>query len=313
MDLQILYLMLGLIGIWISAGIAVINLQKIAKAINMTEAFIGLTVLSIATSLPEIFTHLVVSMDVLKGIDTSNIAIGTNIGSNIIQITFIMGLIGLMVLVKSHKKILNIDSIVMLSGIILLFVMCLDGKISRTEGFILTFIYIGYLIYLTKGEKIFRNHHKSKDNILKHSILTCIGLALLLYSAKVVVTNADTLAALWGVRDSFIGSIIIGLITALPELTVAIRAILKGSTGMSLGTLIGSNITSPLFALGIGAMVSGYTVDKVITFFDIPFWFFVSLLLIFFFKKKMKLGKPEAVTLILFYLSYLFMKIMFFA
>tara|TARA_Y100000310_G_scaffold148238_1_gene147487 strand:+ start:1252 stop:2193 length:942 start_codon:yes stop_codon:yes gene_type:complete len=313
MNLQTIYLLLGLMGIWISAGIVVINLQKIAKAINMTEAFIGLTVLSIATSLPEIFTHLVVSMDVLNGIDTSNIAIGSNIGSNIVQITFIMGLIGLMVLVKSHQKILKIDSVVMLSGIILLFVMCLNGKISRSEGFILTFVYIGYLIYLTKGEKIFKNHHKLKDHTLKHTLLTCMGLALLLYSAKVVVTNADALAALWGVRDSFIGSIVIGLTTALPELTVAIRAILKGSTGMSLGTLIGSNITNPLFALGIGAMVSGYTVDKVITFFDIPFWFFVSLLVIFFFKKKMKLDKPEAVTLILLYLSYLFIKIMFFA
>jgi len=312
MNIQTIYLLLGLIGIWFSAGLVVLNIQKIAKAMRITEAFMGLTILSIATSLPEIFTHIIVSIDVLKGIDNSNIAVGTNIGSNIIQITFIMGLIGLLILVKAHKKILKIDSLVMLSSILLLFIVCLNGSVSRLEGVLLTSLYIVYMIYLTKSEKILKRDHKSYSGLFTNIFLVCLGIGILLYSAKIVVENAGFLAGVWGVRESFIGTVIIGVSTALPELTIALRAILKKSTGMSLGTLIGSNITNPLLAFGIGAIISGYSVDRIIIFFDLPFWFFVSLLAISFFRNNMKLDKHEAVVLILFYVFYVILKIIFF-
>jgi len=312
MNIQTIYLLLGLIGIWFSAGLVVLNIQKIAKAMRITEAFMGLTILSIATSLPEIFTHIIVSIDVLKGIDNSNIAVGTNIGSNIIQITFIMGLIGLLILVKAHKKILKIDSLVMLSSILLLFIVCLNGSVSRLEGVLLTSLYIVYMIYLTKSEKILKRDHKSYSGLFTNIFLVCLGIGILLYSAKIVVENAGFLAGVWGVRESFIGTVIIGVSTALPELTIALRAILKKSTGMSLGTLIGSNITNPLLAFGIGAIISGYSVDRIIIFFDLPFWFFVSLLAISFFRNNMKLDKHEAVVLILFYVLYVILKIIFF-
>lgn len=308
---QIFFLILGLIGVWFFAGVVVNSAQKIARHFNISEAFIGLTILSIGTSLPEISTHIIASIDILKGIEASGIAVGTNIGSNIIQITFILGFIALLTKVRSDKKILKRDYFVMLGSILLLFLLSLNSRISRIEGIILTGLYIAYLIWIAKKEKVVEKN-PFKTDYLVDGLLIAVGIAALLYSANVVVSNALKISSLWNLSGSFIGTSIIGVSTALPELTVALRAILKGSTGISLGTLIGSNITNPLLALGIGAIISGYTISPVLTFFDLPFWFAVSLIALFFFWRKLKLEKKEAIALIVLYLVYVAIKLRFF-
>ncbi len=308
---QLLFLILGLIGVWFFAGIVVNAAQKIARSLNISEAFIGLTILSIGTSLPEISTHIIASIDILKGIEASGIAVGTNIGSNIIQITFILGFIALLTKVRSDKKILKRDYFVMLGSIILLFLLSLNARIGRLEGIFITVAYIVYLILIARKEKIVEKN-PFKTDYLKDGLLIIGGIVALLYSANVVVSNALKISDLWNLSGSFIGTMMIGVSTALPELTVALRAILKGSTGISLGTLIGSNITNPMFALGIGAIISGYTISPVLTYFDLPFWFFVSLIALFFLWRKLKLEKKEAIALIILYVVYVAIKLKFF-
>ena len=311
MYIELLFLIFGLIFIWLSATITVEAAKKIAYAFNLHEAFIGLTVLSIGTSLPEIFTHIMSSINILKGIESSGIAVGTNIGSNIIQITLILGIIALLTKVHIDKKILKLDYPIMLGAILLLFLFALNQTIGRFEGFLLTAGYIWFLVWLSKREKVIeKNPEKHK---LHYFLNLIIGLTALLFAAKIVVDNAISLSVIWGVSKSLIGVLMVGAATALPELTTALIAILKGSTKMSLGTLIGSNITNPMFALGIGAMISGYTIDSSILWYDIPFWFFISILAMMFFKKKMKLDKKEAITLIIAYLAYAIIRLKFFA
>ena len=311
MLIEIGNLILALILIWISASIIVEYAKKIAKAFNISEAFIGLTILSIGTSLPEIFTHIMASINILNGIESSGIAVGTNIGSNIIQITLILGVIALLTKVKTDNKILKMDYPIMLGAILFLFFLSLNQYIGRIEGFFLVSAYIIFIVWLSKKEKIIKkNPHKLE---LFHFLSLIVGFALLIISAKSVVNNAVSLSQIWGVSESLIGVLIIGTATALPELTTALIAILRGSTSMSLGTLIGSNITNPLFALGIGAMISGYTIDASILWYDLPFWFFISLLAMLFFKRKMLLEKKEAITLIIFYIAYAILRIKYLA
>ena len=311
MYIELLFLIFGLIFVWLSATITVDAAKKIAYAFNISEAIIGLTILSIGTSLPEIFTHIISSINILNGIESSGIAVGTNIGSNIIQITLILGVIALLTKVHTDKKILKLDYPIMLGAILLLFLFSLNQTIGRFEGFLLTFGYIWFLIWLVKKENVIeRNPKKHK---LHYFLNLTIGLATLLFAAKLVVDNAISLSTIWGVSESLIGVLMIGAATALPELTTALIAILKGSTKMSLGTIIGSNITNPMLALGIGAMISGYTIDSAILWYDIPFWFFISILAMFFFKRKMKLDKKEAITLIIAYFVYAIIRLKFFA
>lgn len=313
MYIEILWLIAGFIVLWLGANLVVNAAIKIAKSLKISEGFIGLTVLSIGTSLPEIFAHLIASIRLLKGGDgvLSDVVMGANIGSNLIQITLIMGLIGLLVKVYSDKKILKIDFIVMLSSIILVFLFSFNGFISRTEGIILTVLYLIYLIYLSKEEKI---HTKKifRTNYIVDVLLMAAGFVLLLGGAKFVLDNAVKLTDLLGWSGLFVGTLVVGVGTALPELTTALTSIFKGKHSMSLGTLVGSNITNPLLALGVGAAISGYTVSRNLVLFDIPFWFIVSIFALGFFWNDLRLSRKEASVLILFYLAYVIIKIKFF-
>lgn len=307
-------LLIGLVGIWFGAGFVVVNSQKLAKIMGINETFIGLTVLSIGTSLPEIFTHIVTSLSNLKGIESSGISVGTNIGSNIIQITFIVGLVALFGRIHTTRKFLNKDYLIMLGSIFMLFLFSYSGFISRVEGLILVAAYLVYLYFLAEKEELvgkIERKHSHKHTLLYLSLIG-VGIAALLFFANIVVKNALTLTVVWNVSHTFIGTMVIGVSTALPELTTAIRAILKGSAGMSLGTLVGSNITNPLLALGIGAMISGYSISPGIIFFDLPFWFFVSLLPFFLLMRKKGIAKWGAVALIACYAIYVGAKLIFF-
>jgi len=313
MHIEILLIIAGFIALWLGANLVVNAAIKIAKSLSISGGFIGLTVLSIGTSLPEIFAHLVASFRILKTGDglLSNMVVATNIGSNIVQITLIVGLVGLLTKIYSDKKILKIDFIVMLAAIVFVFLFSLNGFISRTQGIILAVLYIIYLIYLGKEEKI---HTKKifRTNYIIDALLMVVGFALLLGSAHFVLDNAIKLTDLLGWSGSFVGAIIIGVGTSLPELTTAFIGITKGRHAMSLGTLVGSNITNPLMGIGLGAAISGYSVAKDLIFFDIPFYALVSLFALSFFWNDLKLSKKEAATLISLYLVYVFIKIKFF-
>tara|TARA_B100000315_G_C14229404_1_gene430204 strand:- start:36 stop:641 length:606 start_codon:yes stop_codon:yes gene_type:complete len=199
----------------------------------------------------------------------------------------------------------------MLASILFLFFMSLNNFIGRLEGFSLVLMYIIFIVWLSKKERLIKKNSKKLELIYFISLI--VGFAFLTISTKTVVNNAIALSQIWGVSESLIGALIIGTATALPEFTTALIAILRGSTSMSIGTLIGSNITNPLFALGIGAMISGYTIDASIIWYDLPFWFFVSLLVMLFFKRKNDLNKKEAITLIVFYITYAILRIKFLA
>jgi cation:H+ antiporter len=312
-------LVLGMVAVWYGAGLVIDASVRVAKALKIHEAFIGLTILSIGTSLPEIFTHIMSSVQILKGVDASGISVGTNIGSNLVQITLILGVVAIFLKVKAKQKELYRDYMIMIASIVILWLFSLGGYISRIEGAVLTVLYIAYLIYLFKHEhvvaKVESKDHKN-PHYWKNSGILAVGFVILLYGAHLVVTKGESLAEAWGIADSVLGALIIGFGTALPELTTAVRGVLKGSSGMSLGTLIGSNITNPLFALGIGAIISGYTVDWNILWVDLPIWFGVSILGFVFFKgwlpwfgKKLEINHKEGMVLLSLYVAYIAFKI----
>ena len=145
-----------------------------------------------------------------------------------------------------------------------------------------------------------------------------VGIALLVYASEFVVKNALQLADIWKVSESFIGVMIIGVGTGLPELSTAITAIFRKAGDISIGTLIGSNITDPMFSLGLGAIAAGTTgliFEKNLLFFDIPFWFIASVIALLLFRSNMKIGKEdkkEGLILIGLYALFVFLKIKFF-
>jgi len=326
---NLLLLLLGIAGIVGGAIITVDASKKIAKTLGISEMLIGLTIISIGTSLPEIAVNVGSGIANLgsKSLEyASGVAVGTNIGSCLTQITLILGIVGLVSgHIKANKKTIEVDGRSVLGAILVFFLVGMfwgnqNGKfiITRVEGIILIFLYIGYLVYTTKKDHIMEAHKKhlskvQKGNIFIESFTGFIGIAILLLGTHLVVSNSITLADLWGVSKSFIGVMIIGVGTGLPELTTAITAALKNSRDISVGTLIGSNITDPLLSLGSGAAISGFIVNPNLLYFDIPFWFVATLIALFFMRRStLGIDRKEALVLVLLYVIFVYIKLDFF-
>lgn len=312
---EIVLLVIGICGLWFSAELIIKSAKIISHKLKISDTFIGLTILSIGTTLPEMGTHLITSIKMVKeNIDISGVAVGTNIGSNIIQITVILGLIGFFMTVRARKAFLNKDFIVMLTAIFVVWVFSIDGTITRLEGSILAISYLVYLWTLGSTEKLIgKIEHNHKKGVGFHLFIVFVGIALLLGASELAVDSLVSLSDQLGVTETLLGALVLGIGTALPELAAALAALKEKSSGMSLGVLIGSNITNPLFGLGIGSIISTYSVARSIFWFDLPFWFITSLVLLFFLKGNNKLEKKESAVLMAFYIVYVIVRIKLFA
>ncbi len=318
-DLTFLYLFLGLVGVWLGANLIVESAKRVAALLKVSQILVGLTVIAIGTSLPEIMTNVFSGIRVALGnAEASGIAIGTNIGSDIFQITMLLGLVAFLGTLKITQKTRIRDGFMVLFSIMLLFLTGIDGYISVVEGLLMLVIYIGYLFYISKDEHVLG---KMKDemkvngthsSIPVYFIYMLVGFVIITYASHVVVDKALILADVWGVSESFIGVLIIGVSTALPEFSTAIVGIMRGAKDVSAGTLIGSNITDPLMSTGIGAMIAGFAVDNSILFFDLPFWFVSSIIALLLFGKKLEINKPKSLVLIALYIIFVIIKIVYF-
>ena len=315
-----IFLVLGLVGLWIGSQLAVGGFENVARHFGISHLFIGLTVVAIGTSLPEIAVSVIGAVDILMGAEisaVSGIVVGNKIGSYINQLTLIMGIVGLVGLMSITKRELKREGTMLILSIILFSLVSLDLKITPLEGVVVTLAYLLYFIYLVKQEAPSRSTSKaeegtSKTHPFRDILMILIGMGVLLYAAEVVVRSAVQLGELWRVPTSVTGLLIVGLGTGLPELTLDITALRRGAMGIAVGDMIGSNICDILFSLGAGAMISGFTVDPVLLWFDTPFMFLIAFLVLGLFMRNMRLERKEALVLILVYVSYVGLKVTFF-
>lgn len=316
-------IVLGVIGIVFlifTADYVVRKLLLIADHYGLSDSFVGLTVLSIGTSLPEISSHLVASIAILWGAIDYNVAsatvLGANIGSDVVQQTLVLGIIVFIAGTMTFSKEFLIRSYpAMVGTTILTLVLGWDGTLSQLDGFILLGAFFLYLIYLYRDE----NGHKRKKpikvkNVGKEILLTVAGLVVLFFTSLLVLKVSEYLVFATGLGGSLIGVISLGIAAALPEMFAAIIGIKRGAAGLSLGALIGSNITNPLLAIGLGAAVSGYYVPKPLVYWDLPMEAITALLLLVWISfTKRKLGTWGAVYLAVLYIIYIVVRLLFFA
>ena len=325
---SLLFLLVGLGGLFLGSGYLVDGAKRIASMMKVSQTLIGLTIISIGTSIPEIMTNFFSGLKIRFGTEASGIALGTNVGSDITQITFILGLTSLLGVILATKKILHRDGLMVLFGILLLFLFGLsDGTITALEGTIMLILYLLYLYHIGSDEDVLKKAKEELNSIgdegkikdyVSNGVLILFGFGILFLATDIVVESAITLADQWGVAQSFIGVLIVGVGTGLPELSTSIRAVLKKAGDISLGTIIGSNITNPMFALPVGAIAagsSGILVDHGILRFDIPYLFIATIIALAFLHSGMRMGKQnkkEGYFLIGIYILFVFLKIRYF-
>ena len=235
------------------------NSSLIAKKIGVSELTIGLTIVALGTSAPEIFVGI---SSVLN--KSESIAMGAVVGSNISNIALIFGVscIGISFLPKKTPIIQLMPFLV--SALILGYVL-IDLNVSKFDGILLllSFCYFLYVINTNRDSQTLIDEQQDKNNSITLIFLT-IGLISLIFGSRYAVIYAEKIAILLNISELIIGLTIIAIGTSLPELAATISAVLKKKTDMVVGNVIGSNVLNITLVVPIIGFFSSVQLDQVL-------------------------------------------------
>lgn len=318
----------------LSSEFAVKRLMGLAGYFHLSTTFMGVTVVSLATSIPEIAAHYTASVGILtNNLDRrigSAVVLGANIGSDVIQQTLILAIVVFIAGVLHFRRYFLAKTMIpMIVTTLMCLVLGWDREYSRMDGLILFGSFFLYLAYLYLDER--RHYDPAKNGYSKDGeppagvprtkreasqtgLLALAALAVTIASAMVTLRITETIVQYTGIGGSLIGVTTLGVASALPELITAISGVRNGDAGIPLGTLVGSNITNPLVAIGGGALLSGYWVPGPLVLWDLPWEAITGLILwVYLWFNKGKLGKKGGIYLVLLYITYVTMRSIFFA
>jgi len=232
----------------------------IARNLGVAPLLIGLTIVAIATSAPEILVSVVAS---LRG--EPELAIGNAIGSNSANIGLVLGAIALFRPIELTSETLRREMPALLAVSLLTVSLFLDSYLSRIDGFVLLTALIIFMVWLTRvgirssANDPMRNDYEaeipSNVSMRKAAIWLAIGLGTLLFGADLLVDGAIEIARHFGVSEVVIGITLVAIATSLPELAVSLVSAFKGEYGLAIGNIVGSNIFNLLAVIGVAASI----------------------------------------------------------
>ncbi|WP_031428205.1 calcium/sodium antiporter [Flavimarina sp. Hel_I_48] len=258
----ILYILLGLVFLVIGGEFLVRSAVGLSFKFNLSKMLVGLTVVSFATSAPELLVSLQAALDGL-----ADISLGNVIGSNIANLGLVLGITALLGSLKVDRDFFRFNWPVMVLFSMALYLALLnDSVISRIEGiglFVGLLVYLFVLIKRTRAKRITENEEIEnatnvvpKTSYFKIILWLIIGAAGLYFGSELVISGATTLARMLGVGDYAIAVTVLAIGTSVPELAASVMAVIKKEEALSLGNLIGSNIFNIASVLGITAMIT---------------------------------------------------------
>ncbi len=269
--------------IW-GADVLIAQSERIAKHFGLSEYFIGATLIALGTSLPEMAASVTASLSGHPTISLSNI-----IGSNILNITLVLGLVFLIARnINPHRDFFAKDSSWALFPVFIFILMILDGVLSRFDGVLLIGLMGAYLIFLIRNgremlaEEVEENVEDSAPFTWMRTLgRLLVGFVTVFVGADYLVESASELARVFGVSEWIIGVLMIAMGTSMPELVVSIVAARKGKADMAIGNIIGSNMANISVALGAAALARPLTLDPTQYLFDITTMLVTTLMLVF--------------------------------
>lgn len=307
--MNFLYIIVGL-------GLLVFGADWLLKAsvgfslkLKISKIIIGLTVVSIATSAPELIVSIKSALD-----GFSNIAVGNVIGSNIGNVGLILGTVLLINSIKVSPTFYTLDwSVKIIVSFLLAFFLWFDNSISRTEGFVFLVLFILFLIYLIKINKNITvelpNETVKEQPLLKLFLFLIFGGAALWLGSELLVKGAVNVAKNFGVSDRIIAITVVSIGTSIPELTSSVIAAFKKESDIAIGNVIGSNIFNILGVLGITAIISPINnIDQKMISQDLIWMlgFALALMPLVLFTRRSSLFFKEGVLLILAYAVFIY-------
>ena len=314
-------LVIGFVLLIKGADIFVSGASNISKRLGIPSVIVGLTIVSLGTSAPEL---AVSAISAIKG--NNEIAVGNVLGSNLFNTLVVLGVTTIIMTLTIKKSEVKRDyTINILATTVLLFLTFTtilggrDNYISRLDGIVLLIGCISYITYLVlsvkRGKVSSENIQEelavesvSEISIFKSIIKLVIGIAGIVIGGQVVVDSATNIATSLGMSEKLVGLTIVAIGTSLPELVTSVVAALKGEKDIALGNILGSNIFNILLIIGLSSAISPIAVSNNLLF-DFIFLIIVTLIIgimIFFNKKEEKnFGKKEGIILVAFYVFYM--------
>lgn len=301
-------LIVGLITLLLSGEFLVKGSVGIALKLRISTLVIGMTIVSFGTSAPELLVSVKAAL-----MDKPDIALGAVIGSNISNISLVLGFTALVFPIHVNNDTVGIDWPMMIISTILFYILILNGTLGFYEGLTFVFMLLIFTFWLIRRS---RKQNKKMDEDLQaepgklllyvkdlgYVVLGCLGLA---YGAEWFLNGADSIAQNFGISERVIGLTVVAVGTSLPELITSLVAAFKKEVDISVGNLIGSNIFNILSILGITSIVKDIPVNDAILNFDVYWLLGISLIILPLMLIGRKITRLDAVLLLGIYFSYI--------
>ena len=336
--LNILFLIIGMVLLIKGADFFVSGASAVAKKLKVPSIIIGLTIVAVGTSLPELAVSIT---SAIKG--SVDLAVGNVVGSNIANICLILGLSAIFnkIVLQEDTRKFDLPFLILVTGLLLLFScdVLLDGVtqsvVSRTESIVLVGLLVFYTITQIKHAKAKNQFCESSEPVVEKTnfdndkkenaeaveekpvekkekelkvwqivVYLIIGLAAVVFGGECVSSTAKFLALKAGMSEALVGLTIVAVGTSLPELATSIIAAKKGETDLALGNVIGSNISNIILILGVVGVITPMAVSQTILT-DLLILFVFTLVFVFMSLRKKQVGKMEGIILLCMYISYI--------
>ena len=315
----IFFCVIGFLLLYYGAEWLVKGALSLAKSLGETAGVIGLTVVAFGTSTPEFVVSLVSS---IKG--NSMIAVGNVIGSNICNISLILGISALFNPLTSSRSVFKRDIPIMLGISLYLILLSLDSRLGRLEGAtlfggIILYTYFNYHVaikesrqgqgHLTEGLESEIEEIGYITSRSRQIIFVLVGIAGVVAGAQLVVASAVKIMEMLGVSEKFIGLTIVAFGTSLPELATSVVAAIRKEMDISIGNLVGSNVFNILSVLGAASLIrpipipGGFIESGMII--DYMVMIFTSFLPWLFMRKGLTVKREDGLLLVIIYFGYL--------
>lgn len=300
--MEYILLVVGFVLLIKGADFFVDGASSIAKKLKVSSLIIGLTVVSLGTSMPEAAVSISASLS-----GNNAISLGNVIGSNIFNFLMVVGISSLILPVATDSDILKRDMPINIGITVVLLVMLLDGTLSRLDAVIILLLFAAYMFILIRSALKNRTDDTEKiQRVLPWStsiIFVVAGIAAIIGGGQLVVNSAKTIAVNLGMGETLVGLTVVAIGTSLPELVTSIVAAKKGDSGIAMGNVVGSNIFNILLILGMTGTIKPMTADAEF-FIDTGILIAVSLMMLLFAFTKRETNRLEGAFCVLVYIAY---------
>lgn len=306
--MNFLFIILGLTLLIFGGNYLLKSAVALSLRLDIPKIVIGMTVVSFATSAPELIVSIKSALD-----GYPDLALGNVVGSNVANLAMVLAITITLSPILVEKSFYTTDwPVMMIASFLLYFFIKFDGLLEQYEGIIMFSLLIVFLIYLLRFQKVAVVDEMPEDDIplplYKIVLFFTLGGVGLWGGSELLIDGAVGLASSFGVSERVIGITVVSIGTSIPELAASIIAVLKKEKAISLGNLIGSNVFNILAVLGITAMITPIQVmDQRLLTSDI-YWMLAISFLIFplvFLPKGLRLGWRDGLVLIIAYVAFI--------